>query len=212
MSLYAVGNTIGFLAPNFNYGASYDKSTGSWTVPGDIIGKRFVDQDNSSYLIDPATDNVSQIKDIKIDDDITINSNFVISDSTFATTIGDIVLNAAFGSNQVDVSQSRIQNLGNPVNDQDAVNKQFLVTQLGNITTGGINISAESGNTDVVALGETIAFAAGEGINTTVSNNQILIAGELASDSNVGVASFDINNFTVTSGDVAVTTLDGGTF
>lgn len=212
ISLYAVNNDIGFLAPNFNFGASYNKSTGAWTVPGDVVGKRFVDQDNSSYLIDPATDNVSQIKDIKIDDDITINSNFVISDSTFATTIGDIVLNAAFGSNQVDVSQSRIQNISNPVNDQDAVNKQFLVTQLGNITTGGINISAESGNTDVVALGETIVFAAGEGINTTVSNNQILIAGELASDSNVGVASFDINNFTVTSGDVAVTTLDGGTF
>jgi hypothetical protein len=34
----------------------------------------------------------------------------------------------------------------------------------------------------------------------------------LASDSNIGVASFNIANFTVTSGDVAVTTLDGGTF
>jgi len=34
----------------------------------------------------------------------------------------------------------------------------------------------------------------------------------LASDSNIGAASFNIANFTVTSGDVALTTLDGGTF
>ena len=76
-----------------------------------------------------------------------------------------------------------------------------------------ITFAAESGSADAVALGETVTFAAGEGINTTVSANQILIAGELASDTNVGVASFNINNFTVSgAGDVTVTTLDGGTF
>ena len=92
------------------------------------------------------------------------------------------------------------------------VNKQFLDTAITNLTSGGISISAETGTTDVVALGETIIFAAGEGINTTVTDNQILIAGELASDTNIGVASFNTANFTVTSGDVEVTTLDGGSF
>jgi hypothetical protein len=99
-----------------------------------------------------------------------------------------------------------------PVNSLDAVNKQSLDSAINNLTVGGIDIAAESGSVDTVALGETITFAAGEGINTTVSDNQILIAGELASDTNIGVASFNISNFTVTSGDVAVTTLDGGTF
>jgi hypothetical protein len=212
MSLYAVGGEIGFLAPTFNFGASYNRTSGAWTVPGDIIGRRFVDQNNTNYKINPASSNDSRITDIEIDDDININNNFNISDATLATQIGDIVLNPAFGSNQVDTSGARIKNVGDPINAQDAVTKSYLDTNISNITSGGISISAETGNTDVVALGETITFAAGEGMNTTVSNNQILIAGELANNTNIGVASFNINNFTVTSGDVTVTTLDGGTF
>ena len=40
----------------------------------------------------------------------------------------------------------------------------------------------------------------------------LTIAGELASTSNIGVAKFTSDNFTVTSGDVTVTTVDGGSF
>jgi hypothetical protein len=44
---------------------------------------------------------------------------------------------------------------------------------------------------------------AGEGINTIASGNTLQIVGELASTSNIGVASFTSDNFAVTSGDVA---------
>ena len=55
-------------------------------------------------------------------------------------------------------------------------------------------------------------FLAGEGINTIASADTIKIEGEDASNSNKGVAKFNSNNFTVTSGDVEVSTVDGGTF
>jgi len=71
----------------------------------------------------------------------------------------------------------------------------------------------ESSTQGNVRLGGTLEFLAGEGINTTASGSTITIAGELASTSNVGVASFSSDNFAVSgAGDVTVIKVDGETF
>jgi len=77
-----------------------------------------------------------------------------------------------------------------------------------NLANSGITMAAESGSNDAVALGETFTFTAGEGINTTMGTNAVTIAGEEASTSNKGVASFSSNDFSVSSG--AVTIKSGG--
>ena len=70
----------------------------------------------------------------------------------------------------------------------------------------------ESSTQGGTTIGTPMEFLAGEGINTVASGQTLTIAGELASTSNIGVASFHSDNFTVASGDVTVTTVDGGTF
>ena len=70
----------------------------------------------------------------------------------------------------------------------------------------------ESSTQGAITIGSPMEFLAGEGINTTASGGTLTIAGELASTSNIGVASFNSGNFTVSSGDVTVTTIDGGSF
>lgn len=60
-------------------------------------------------------------------------------------------------------------------------------------------------------------FAAGEGMDITYgaaqdSDNTILFSAEIASYTNKGVASFDSDQFTVTSGFATIATLDGGTY
>ena len=75
-----------------------------------------------------------------------------------------------------------------------------------------IYFTDESSTQGSVSLGGNIEFLAGEGIDTTVIGNTIRISGELATSSNAGVAFFPTANFLVTSGSVAITKIDGGTF
>ena len=88
------------------------------------------------------------------------------------------------------------------------------ITNIANssLSNSTITITGSDASSDAVALGETLTIANGEGIVTAISSNTLTITGEDATTSNKGIASFSSDNFTVTSGAVAVTTIDGGTF
>src|SRR5210317_821967 len=95
----------------------------------------------------------------------------------------------------IDASSNTLSNIGNS-----------------SLTNSAISFTDESSTAGSVSLGGTLEFLTGEGIDTTASGSTITIAAELATTSNKGVASFSSDNFTVTSGAVTVTTIDGGTF
>ena len=84
------------------------------------------------------------------------------------------------------------------------------LSNIGNssLSNSTITVSADSGSNNALDLGDTFTISGGEGIDTSVSGDEITIAGEEASTSNKGVASFSSDNFSVSSG--AVTIKDGG--
>ena len=118
-------------------------------------------------------------------------------------------LDVAVDDSSVEVNSDalRVKALG-VVNSMIA-NSTIQTTKLANPF---ITLTDESSTTGKVYLEENLDFLAGEGINTIVDNNSIRIEGEDATTSNKGVASFTSDNFTVTSGAVEITTVDGGTF
>tara|TARA_B100000902_G_scaffold60790_1_gene67901 strand:- start:1955 stop:3592 length:1638 start_codon:yes stop_codon:yes gene_type:complete len=74
---------------------------------------------------------------------------------------------------------------------------------------GAITIAAEVSTAS--NLGSVIV-AAGEGMDVSYSGGTATVAGEDATTSNKGIASFASANFTVSSGAVSITAIDGGTF
>jgi hypothetical protein len=83
--------------------------------------------------------------------------------------------------------------------------KAYVDTQ---ITAEDLDVTSDSGTIAIDLDSETLTIAGGEGIDTSATSNTVTIAGEDATTSNKGVASFSSDNFAVTSG--AVTIKDGG--
>ena len=76
------------------------------------------------------------------------------------------------------------------------------------VTAQDLDATTDSGTIAIDLDSETLTIAGGEGIDTSATGNTITIAGEDATTSNKGVASFSSDNFAVSSG--AVTIKDGG--
>ena len=76
------------------------------------------------------------------------------------------------------------------------------------ITAQDLDYAGDSGTGAVDLDSQTFTLAGGEGIDTTASGQTLTIAGEDATTSNKGIASFSSDNFSVSSG--AVTIKNGG--
>ena len=123
-----------------------------------------------------------------------------------ALTKSGNTLDVAVDNSSIEVSTDslRVKALG--------ITNSMLAGSIDGAKIENFTFTDEGSTQGAVQIGNPMEFLAGEGLNTTASGSTLTIAGELASTSNIGVASFTSDNFTVSSGDVSITTVDGGSF
>ena len=91
-------------------------------------------------------------------------------------------------------------------NDVLDLNKGLNVTAPFSINGVGINQVIDSEVADLLTAGEGIDLVYND------TNNELTISAELATTTNVGVASFDSDQFIVTAGATTIYQIDGGTY
>ena len=76
------------------------------------------------------------------------------------------------------------------------------------VTAQDLDLISDSGTIDIDLDSESLTVSGGEGIDTSATGTTLTIAGEDASTSNKGIASFNSANFAASSGDITIK--DGG--
>ena len=75
------------------------------------------------------------------------------------------------------------------------------------VTAQDLDVASDSGSIDIDLDSESFTIAGGAGIDTSATGTTLTIAGELATETNAGIATIEGTDFTVSSGDVTVLSL-----
>ena len=208
------GNTTYYCCTD---GTDFEIGIGTYTLSGTTLARTTILQSSNSdsavswgtgtrtiFCTQPA----DKAAFLDASNQIVINGTSVTSTAAELNILDGVTssaaeLNILDGKSFVD-EDDMASNSATGIPSQQSV-KAYVDTQL---TAEDLDVTSDSGTIAIDLDSETLTIAGGEGIDTSATSNTVTIAGEDATTSNKGVASFSSDNFAVSSG--AVTIKDGG--
>lgn len=183
---------------------TYNDTTGGTNVQlnteftQDLVGAMFTGAGHSG--LSASYDDTNGVVTLNVNDPVITIAGDVDGSATM-TNLGNTTINVTLDTVNGNVgtfgSQTQIPIV--------TVNAKGLVTAVSTASVAStLNLAADTGTDGLSLLTETLTITGGEGIDTSINaaTNTLTIAAELADTTNKGVASFDTNDFNVTSGAV----------
>ena len=201
---YSVGEPIWGTSSNKFYVAS-GTSAGNW----EWVGAPILDEDAMGSNSATSLSTQQAIKAYVDAQDANIASDsLTLTNKTFdANATGNSISNietADFAGSAFKDQDDLSSDSASAVASQQSI-KAYVDAQ---VTAQDLDISADSGSNIAIDLdSEVFAISGGEGIDTSITGNAVTIAGEQATTSNLGVASFNSADFSVSSGAVSIGSL-----
>jgi hypothetical protein len=174
-----------------------------WFIVGDRDGAcTFARASGTSVTV--ASTNV-KVASSSFSTNTTINFTFDSGTISGSDTNVDVFVGSPFTNPAIPVIDDNSLGISTVLPPSQSSVKNFVE----NLVTGqDLDFAGDTGTSAVDLDSQTFTLAGGEGIDTTASGQTLTIAGEDATTSNKGIASFSSDNFSVSSG--AVTIKNGG--
>ena len=167
-------------------------NTGTKTLTCDNINKRFLDGSAASSGLSHASGSVVRMSPVEQHiEDLNDRVDTIINEA------GTAVNTSLF----LDEDDMSTDSATKGVTQQSV--KAYVDAQ---VTAQDLDLISDSGTIDIDLDSDSLTVAGGEGIDTSATGTTLTIAGEEATTSNKGVASFSSDNFAVSSGAVTIKT------
>ena len=197
-----------------------DAIVSSMIADNTIVGGNIAANSIGSSEIAPNAINASELADDAVDTAAIVNNAVTLGTKTSGNYVGTLSAGTGLSStgatsgegiaHQISLDDTAVTagSYGSasaiPTLTVDAQGRITSASQTTVDTYSGWSQAADTGSTKAVSEGTTITIAGGEGMNTSISGSTVTVAGEDATATNKGIASFSSTDFTVSSGAVSL--------
>ena len=165
----------------------------------------------SKIIVKDASGNVSIDGDVTVSDG-TNDFDVASHDGTNGLKLGGTVVTSSAAELNILDGKSFVDEDGMDSNSATGIPSQQSVKAYvdAQVTAQDLDVASDSGTIDIDLDSESFTIAGGEGIDTSATGTTVTIAGEDATTSNKGVASFSSTFFSVSSGAVSLAAAQTG--